>query len=81
MRELKKISTYETIGTSNKHFCHQEIGESVLIVQTGELSFLWITWIKNGKITKKPIIGGSNGPPALKKEKKKTITKKIASTE
>jgi hypothetical protein len=33
--------------------------------------------MKNGSIAKKPIMGGSNGLPALKNEKKKVIRKKI----
>jgi hypothetical protein len=33
--------------------------------------------MKNGRITKNPIIGGSNGFPPLKNEKKKVIIKKI----
>jgi hypothetical protein len=34
--------------------------------------------MKNGRITKNPIIGGSNGQPALKNEKKKVIAKNTA---
>jgi len=34
--------------------------------------------MKKGRITKKPIIGGSKGLPALKNEKKKVIIKKTA---
>jgi hypothetical protein len=34
--------------------------------------------MKNGSMTKKPIIGGSKGLPALKNEKKKVIRKKMA---
>jgi hypothetical protein len=35
--------------------------------------------MKNGNMTKKPIIGGSKGLPALKNEKKKVIMKKTDS--
>ena len=33
--------------------------------------------IKNGSNTKKPIVGGSNGLPALKNEKKKVIKRRL----